>query len=160
MLFRSSSAPFTFVFKFLLAWVAGRISHGGGHMAENRRRNLTACICGALTYAVLYVGKNFVEDTLFLKTELETALIDAGQKGVTSLVNAAIAVILFCSVAYDPFGGAPHPHGRKAWPPLIRYISKQYYKLYIYFQKHSPDRFYSTRGFFYLSALRKTTLPE
>ena len=89
-----SSAPFTFVFKFLLAWVAGHIRVGGGHMAENRRRNLIACICGALTYAVLYVGKNFVEDTLFLKTELETALIDAGQKGVTSLVNAAIAVIL------------------------------------------------------------------
>lgn len=89
-----SSAPFTFVFKFLLAYVAGRISHSGGHKAENRSRNLLACIFGSLTYALLYVSKNFLEDTLFLKTELETALIDAGQKGITSLVNAAIAVIL------------------------------------------------------------------
>ena len=89
-----SSAPFTFVFKFILAWVAGSISHGGGHKAENRSRNLTASICGALSYALLYVSKNFLEDTLFLKTEMETALIDAGQKGITSLVNAAIAVIL------------------------------------------------------------------
>lgn len=89
-----SSAPFTFVFKFLLGWVAGRISHSGGHKAESRGRNLIACICGALTYALLYVAKNFLEDTLFLKTEMETALIDAGQKGITSLVNAAIAVVL------------------------------------------------------------------
>ena len=89
-----SSAPFTFVFKFLLAFVAGKISHGAGHKAENKRRNLAAAICGSLTYAALYVGKNFLEDTLFLRTELQTALIDAGQKCVTSLVNAAIAVIL------------------------------------------------------------------
>ena len=89
-----SSAPFTFVFKFILAWVAGSISHGSGHKSENRSRNLTASICGALSYALLYVSKNFLEDTFFLKTEMETALIDAGQKGITSLVNAAIAVIL------------------------------------------------------------------
>ena len=89
-----SSAPFTLVFKFALAFVCGAISHSGGHKAESRPRNLTACICGSLTYAVLYVGKNFLEDTLFLRTELETALIDMAQKGTTSLVNAAIAVIL------------------------------------------------------------------
>lgn len=89
-----SSAPFTLVFKFLLAYVAGKISHGAGHRAENNRRNLAAAICGSLTYALLYVGKAFLEDTLFLRTELQTSIIDAGQKCVASLVNAAIAVIL------------------------------------------------------------------
>ena len=89
-----SSAPFTFVFKFLLAFVCGAISHGAGQKAQNNKRNLVAAICGSLTYVVLYVGKNFIEDTLFLRTEVQTALIDAAQKCATSLTNAAIAVII------------------------------------------------------------------
>lgn len=89
-----SSAPFTLVFKFLLAFVAGAISHGGGHRAESAGRNLVACIGGSLSYVVLYVGKSFLKSTLFLRTEPETALIDAAQKLGTSLANAAIAVIL------------------------------------------------------------------
>lgn len=89
-----SSAPFTLVFKFLLAFVCGKLSHSGGHRAESHPRNLLACICGSLTYVVLYLGKNFLEDILFLRTELQTALIDMAQKGAASLVNGAIAVIL------------------------------------------------------------------
>ena len=89
-----SSAPFTFVFKFALAYVAGCISHGNGHKAESKPRNLLACIGGSLTYVVLYVGKNFLEDVFFLKNETETALIDAAQKCGTSLANAVIAIIL------------------------------------------------------------------
>ncbi len=89
-----SSAPFTFVFKFALAFAAGTISHSGGRKAASHRRNLLACVAGSLGYVVLYVAKNFLEDTLFLQTEVETALIDAGQKCATSLANGAIAVIV------------------------------------------------------------------
>jgi len=89
-----SSAPFTFAFKFLLAFVAGTIAHGAGRRADSTKCNLAACICGSLTYVVLYLGKNFLSDTLFLRTELATALIDLGQKAATSLTNAAIAVVI------------------------------------------------------------------
>ncbi len=89
-----SSAPFTFVFKFLLAYVCGKIAHGGGHKADKLSRNIVAGICGSLTYVLLYLSKNFVEDVLFLRTEMATAWLDVLQKGAASLSNAAIAVIL------------------------------------------------------------------
>ncbi len=89
-----SSAPFTFVFKFMLAFVCGKISRHAGSKADNFKVNLIAAICGSLTYVVLYLGKNFVEDVFFLRTELATAWLDVMQKGAASLSNAAIAVIL------------------------------------------------------------------
>ena len=83
----------TFLTKGAYGLVSGLVILAGDK-EMNYIKSVLATLAGALTYAVLYVGKNFLEDTLFLRTELETALIDAGQKGVTSLVNAAIAVVL------------------------------------------------------------------
>lgn len=89
-----SSAPFTFAFKFLMAFVCGKVAHRGDSRATKLSQNILASALGALTYVILYLGKNFLEDTLFLRTEMATALIDVSQKAATSLTNAAIAVII------------------------------------------------------------------
>lgn len=84
-------AAFTFLFKFLMAFVCGLISRGGG--GENIKRNILAAICGAGLYVVLYLSKNFVESYFFLRVELETVMITLATKAAASGTNAVIAVI-------------------------------------------------------------------
>ena len=49
-----ASAPFTFVFKFLLAAVCGWAAYARGSRAENHGQNILAAIAGSATYMVLY----------------------------------------------------------------------------------------------------------
>lgn len=93
-----SSAPFTLVFKFMMAFVCGIITHRGKDengiiKAPSIGISFVGAACGAFTYVVLYLGRNFLDNTLFLKTEVQTALIDVGQKGLVSGFNAVLAVI-------------------------------------------------------------------
>ena len=59
-----ASAPFTFVFKFLLAAVCGWAAYARGSRAENHGQNILAAIAGSATYMVLYLGKSFIEGML------------------------------------------------------------------------------------------------
>ncbi len=88
-----ASAPFTFVFKFLLAAVCGWVAYGGGRKGENHKWNVLAAVCGSLTYMALYLGKSFVQG-LLLGSEMGTVLTSLLTKFVTSGVNAIIAVVV------------------------------------------------------------------
>lgn len=96
-----ASAPITFVNKFMMAFVCGCIaggiirSYAASAKTEGKRtvRLVIAAAAGALTYVALYLGKGFVEDVFFLRTEVATALIDVQVKAVTSLFNAVIATV-------------------------------------------------------------------
>lgn len=88
-----ASAPFTFLFKFLLAAVAGWVAHAGGANAEKHGRNILAAVAGSITYMALYLGKSFVQGML-LGSALPTVLTAVGTKLVTSSINAAIAVVV------------------------------------------------------------------
>lgn len=90
------SAPFTLVFKFLMAFVCAKIAYAGGAGAKQRGRNFFAAAIGQLTYIALYLGKNFAQDVFFSRLEVSTALIDIAQKGGASLINGIIAVV--CAV--------------------------------------------------------------
>lgn len=97
-----ASAPFTFVFKFLLAAVCGWIAHSKGSNAENHGKNILAAVAGSVTYMVLYLAKSFVQGML-LGSELGTVLVSVGTKLVTSSINAAIAVVIsvpLCAVIH------------------------------------------------------------
>lgn len=94
-----ASAPFTFVFKFLLAAVCGWIAWAGGNRGENHKRNILAAVAGSVTYIVLYLGKSFIQG-LLLGSELGTVLTALATKLATSGANAVIAVIVsvpFCA---------------------------------------------------------------
>lgn len=90
----ASEAVITFAFKFALAFVCGIIAYSRGKNAENTAVNIIAAIAGSLAYVVLYISKGIIKDLFFLTVPMETALANAGAKTVTSLVNAAIAVVL------------------------------------------------------------------
>ena len=86
-----TSAPFTFLSKFSMGFVAGKINRTG--MKNEFIRALIAAICGQVTYIVLYLGKNFIEQ-LILGNPMETAMGVMGTKAVTSCINGGLAVVI------------------------------------------------------------------
>ncbi len=87
------SSPFTFVFKFTMAFVCALISHAGGRKADHVKLNFVAAASGSLAYMILYLGKGFVEN-LLLRMEIAPALAILWTKFTVSGVNAIIAVIV------------------------------------------------------------------
>lgn len=96
-----ADAPITFLNKFVMGFVCGRIAHSGGRHADHPGFNLLAAVCGSLSYVVLYVGKSFLKNYL-VNGVLGTALLEAAQKAGTSLINAAIAVV-FVTILHPIF---------------------------------------------------------
>lgn len=88
-----ASAPFTFVFKFLLAAVCGWIAHAKGCRGENHKRNIVAAVCGSVTYIILYLSKAFVQG-LLVGNDINVVLLAVAEKLLTSSINAVIAVII------------------------------------------------------------------
>jgi uncharacterized membrane protein len=95
-----ASAPFTLVFKFMMGFLCGAIVWRKGGLHSKRVGVLfLAGICGAFAYVILYLGKNFVEDVFFLRTEWQTAVIDIATKALTSGVNAILAFVVAVPLA-------------------------------------------------------------
>ena len=84
-----ASAPFTFAFKFLMAWVCGIIAKRADKTAL--LRCIIAAVIGAITYVVLYLGKSFIEDYFVLGLPIDAVMLTVAQKGLVSTVNGIIA---------------------------------------------------------------------
>ncbi len=95
-----SDAPITFINKFMMGFVCGQLAYAANAGGDRRVRNIVSGIAGSLTYVVLYLSKTVISDIFFLRAEVQTALIDIATKGPTSLINAAIAVIISVPLAF------------------------------------------------------------
>ncbi len=85
------SAPYTFFSKFSMGFVSGKLNRNG--MKNEFLKTLIAAVCGQITYIILYLGKSFIEQ-LLLGNPIETATGVMVEKGVTSLINGTLAVII------------------------------------------------------------------
>ncbi len=94
-----SSAPYTLVFKFLLAFVCGVIAHSAGRKGEKTGANITGAIAGSLTYVVLYLTKSFLFNLWFDRTTIEVAWMNVAIKAATSLTNGIIACVVAVPLA-------------------------------------------------------------
>lgn len=83
----------TFVTKFLMAWVCARIAFSGGKEAGSHRRNMAACVAGALSYVVMYMLKTLVFQLYIYGYPMETAAVTMAGKLSASLLNAAAAIL-------------------------------------------------------------------
>ena len=82
----------TFINKFLMAFVTGIIYHGNKKDTEPRvSRAAVAAVSGALTYVILYIGKEIVGNYIILGLEWGTVWAGLLIKMPTSLINAVIA---------------------------------------------------------------------
>lgn len=100
-----ASAPFTFVFKFLLAFVCGLIAHNGklsGSMLQECKistpRYFIAAVSGSVTYIILYLAKSYITAVL-AGSAPEAAAIALATKLATSSVNAVLAVLISVPLA-------------------------------------------------------------
>lgn len=84
-----ASAPFTFLFKFLMAWLCGKITAGRG---SRKRRFLLGAVSGTLLYIILYLSKSFITYRFALCLPLQAVLLTLSQKAVVSGTNAVVAV--------------------------------------------------------------------
>ena len=97
----ASSAPFTLVFKFMMAFVCGLIAYGGDKTAKSLKRLIVAAVCGSLTYSVLYISKSFIAATLLGNAAgaVKTIVMIDGSVSITNAIIAdVIAVPLFITI--------------------------------------------------------------
>ncbi len=89
-----TSAPFTFAFKFLMAYVCGKIAYFGRSNADDMKKNLLGSVTGAFLYVVLYLSKSYFKD-IFVKGLPQTGAIAATVTRLwASTVNAIVGVII------------------------------------------------------------------
>lgn len=88
-----ASSPFTFAFKFLLGFICGNIANAKNKQGNHIKTNILAGCIGSFTYIILYIGKSFFI-TVLNGGAVQTALLVALQKGVTSTINAILAVAI------------------------------------------------------------------
>lgn len=89
-----TSAPFTFIFKFLMAFVCGKIAWSKEKEAEDFKANLIGSIIGALVYIVLYLSKSYIKDVFVRGLPQQGAIAAIFTRGFASLSNAIIGVII------------------------------------------------------------------
>lgn len=84
----------TFVSKFAMAWVCGKIAFSGGHRADDHKRNIAACVAGAWTYVALYMLKTFVMQRFVIGNPLAGVWAVMGAKFPASAINAVAAMVI------------------------------------------------------------------
>ena len=94
-----SSAPFTLVFKFLFAFICGKIAYMNNKNGMNFKYNLAAAIIGSFAYIVLHLSKGALEQIFFLNMEVATVMITTSQKAIASSINAIMAVVFSSCIA-------------------------------------------------------------
>jgi uncharacterized membrane protein len=86
----ASSAPFTLVSKFLMAFICGIIAYGGDKTAKSLKRLILAAVVGSLSYCALYLGYSYVKE-LLLGSAVQAINMKIATKAVATLTNAVIA---------------------------------------------------------------------
>ncbi len=83
----------TFVSKFAMAYVCGKILWQKGERQEGILRVVIAAVVGALTYVALYMLKTFVYQAFVYSFPMQTVWATMLSKFVPSIINAVFAMI-------------------------------------------------------------------
>lgn len=101
-----ASAPFTFCFKFAMAWICGAVIWSNKSTCISkmprcwkvgihiRQRYLMGSVAGSFAYVLCYLLKNFVEHHFVLGLPLQAVLLMIAQKAAVSGINAVVACIV------------------------------------------------------------------
>ena len=83
----------TFVSKFAMAWVCGKLLYARRDRLQRLDNTLVASICGALTYVALYMLKTFIYQRFVYSYPMETVGAAMISKLIPSLINAGAAIV-------------------------------------------------------------------
>lgn len=87
------SAPYTFISKFAMGFVAGKLNKRNKEGKIPVLTTVLAAVFGQVTYIILYLIKSFFT-VLILGGTVEAAWIAVGTNALTSCVNAVLAVVI------------------------------------------------------------------
>ena len=87
-----ASAPFTFLFKFFMAWICGKIT--SDYSVHLRQKYILGAIAGSFTYVVLYLSKSFIEHRFIVGLPTEAVMLTIAQKAAVSGINAVVACVV------------------------------------------------------------------
>ena len=85
-------APLTFIFKFMMGFVAGKIYEK--RQDFDKKHIFKAVVFGQLTYTILYIIQNFVKSFVILGLSFEASISELAIKGGVSLTNGIISIII------------------------------------------------------------------
>lgn len=88
-----ASAPFTFINKFMMGFVAGLVFHKVKIKNEKLRAAL-AGLCGQVTYIILYLLYTFIKNKIAMGLSFEANMVEVLQKLGVSSINGIISVIV------------------------------------------------------------------
>ena len=81
----------TFIMKFVMGFVAGLISHLG---KQTKVKTTVAAVIAAISYVICYLTKNYIQEAILMGNPWETVSALLITKGITSLTNALIAMVV------------------------------------------------------------------
>lgn len=93
-----TSAPTTFINKFVMAAVAGYIFNKKGNK-DSKFGLILAAALGQLSYIILYLAKTFIKNYYILDLTKEASMVELVQKASVSLTNGIISVIFAYIIA-------------------------------------------------------------
>lgn len=88
-----TSAPFTLVFKFIMGFVCGKISHCDFKHRNYVKKDIIGSICGLAIYIILHLTKTFIKN-LLLGVDLKLNFVLIYQSSIVSVVNAILAILI------------------------------------------------------------------
>ena len=87
-----TSAPITFVNKFIMSFLAGFVFRKKTGRNE-KLRLIIASALGQLAYIILYLGKTFIKNYYILDLTRQATMVEIWQKAGVSFTNGVISVI-------------------------------------------------------------------
>lgn len=93
------SAPYTFISKFAMGFVAGLLNRHAMFKEKKRVNTIVSAVIGQLVYIFLYLLKSYLT-ILILGGTTEAAWAAVGTNALTSSVNAVIAVVVSVPLYY------------------------------------------------------------
>lgn len=88
-----TSAPFTFLFKFIMAWLCGKIISNCSTIGV-KTKFIVGAMTGSFVYVLLYISKSFIKDHYILGLPLKAVILTVIQKSFVSSINAIFSVII------------------------------------------------------------------
>ena len=89
-----AEAPITLFNKFFIGFLAGLISHRGGHYGEKASLNFAGALAGNLVYTALFYLKNFISEYFLLHLEMNTIMANLMVRLTTSALQIPLTLIV------------------------------------------------------------------
>lgn len=88
-----TSTPFTFIFKFIMAFLTGKIAYSKNKNGNYQFYNILGAVIGSSVYIILRAIKSFLVNLYVLKMEPLTAILITSNGLLLSIIKTAFSIM-------------------------------------------------------------------